>query len=173
MANPIQSSNPSVRKVRARRNSLAKFVRDTVIPYDGDECFIWPYGRGAHGRAMGSTGSASRFVSRTVCEAAHGPPPTPKHEAAHSCGRGHEGCVAKRHLRWATPAENQADRTIHGTSNRGSRHGMGKLTEDDVRQIRMLQGTLFHREIADLFGVSREAIGLVLRGERWRWLDAA
>lgn len=52
-----------------------------------------------------------------MCQKAHGDPPSPKHDAAHSCGRGHEGCVNPNHLSWKTKKQNQADRITHGTSH--------------------------------------------------------
>ncbi|WP_292637037.1 hypothetical protein [Mesorhizobium sp.] len=51
-----------------------------------------------------------RRVSRLVCEEVHGPPPSPDHEAAHSCDNGDLGCATKRHLSWKTPKENTADK---------------------------------------------------------------
>lgn len=52
-------------------------------------------------------------MSRVVCERVNGPAPTEKHETAHGCGN--SWCVNKRHLRWATHIENEADKLIHGT----------------------------------------------------------
>jgi hypothetical protein len=54
-------------------------------------------------------------ATRVMCKLAHGPAPTPKHHAAHSCGKGHEACINPKHLRWATPRENAADAKLHGT----------------------------------------------------------
>lgn len=49
----------------------------------------------------------TRFVHRMVCEAWHGPPPTPKHQAAHGdCDKENN---RPENLRWATQAENLAD----------------------------------------------------------------
>ena len=52
-----------------------------------------------------------RYVSRLVCEEAHGPPPTNKHEAAHA-PNGCIGvmCVNPDHIRWATRSENELDK---------------------------------------------------------------
>src|SRR5690348_15132724 len=48
------------------------------------------------------------LISRLVCEAWHGPPPTPKHEAAHWNGVRTDNRPSN--LRWATGAENAADK---------------------------------------------------------------
>ncbi len=74
-------------------------------------------------------------------------------------------------LRWGTRKENCADAIRHGTLGeaRGERHGMSKLTEDDVMQIRDLRALgLTQREIGYLFGVNQSQINRILRGKRWQ-----
>ena len=55
-------------------------------------------------------GGRRQSAHRAMCELVHGPAPTPKHQAAHSCHRGCDGCVLPQHLHWATDAENRAER---------------------------------------------------------------
>ncbi|RWO34773.1 MAG: hypothetical protein EOS10_00270 [Mesorhizobium sp.] len=88
-----------------------RYYREVVLTYEGDECIPWPYvvSFGGYGR-MKKDGTM-QFVHRLVCAEVNGPPPTPDHEAAHSCGKGHLACVTKRHLSWKTPKENCAERT--------------------------------------------------------------
>lgn len=147
-----------------------RYYEEVVLGYEGDECLTWPFGTN-RGYGQFWTDGRSQYVSRLVCAATHGEPPTPKHEAAHSCGNGHLGCVAKRHLRWATSKENKADKVLHGTTNRGERQGIAKLTRSDVRIIRSLRGQKRLREIGDLFGVSIGAIASIYNGSSWAWLD--
>ncbi len=146
------------------------YLDETVIPYQGDDCLIWPYGRSSNGYARLGVDYKRVVVSRMVCEAWRGPPPTVGHEAAHSCGRGKDGCVTGRHLRWATPSENQMDRVIHGNSNRGSRHGMSKLKEDQVLEIRdrLLKGET-QTFLATEFGVSQPSISRIANKDCWGW----
>jgi hypothetical protein len=77
-----------------------------------DWCLIWPFSRSQTGYAM--FGEDKIRVHRVMCEHRHGPAPTPEHYAAHSCDRGHEGCVNQWHLNWKTPSENQFDRHKDG-----------------------------------------------------------
>lgn len=151
------------------RGEPSRFFRDVVLTYEGDECLFWPFGKN-NGRARFCRKGRDEFVSRAVCEEINGPPPTPKHEAAHSCGKGHLGCVAKRHLSWKTPSGNQADRVKHGTSNRGSRQGRSKLTEADVREIRVLLAYERVGLIAERFGVTNGNIIAIRKGRSWAWL---
>ncbi len=147
-----------------------QYFAETVLPYDGNDCLLWPYGRNVSGYGRINVGGRIHLVSRLICEDANGPAPTPKHDAAHSCGNGHLGCVARRHLSWKTRAENVADKIIHGTHLRGSRQWNTKLTEGNVREIRSLRGKLFQREIASLYGVRKTTISAIFRGDSWAWL---
>lgn len=53
--------------------------------------------------------TTAQWLERHMCKLKNGDPPTPDHEAAHSCGNGKHGCINPNHLRWATDAENMAD----------------------------------------------------------------
>jgi hypothetical protein len=147
-----------------------RFYREVVRPYDGKECLPWPFAQ-TKGAAIVIIDGNRHYVARLICEHVHGPAPTPEHEAAHSCGNGHLRCVAKGHLSWKTKAANEADKLIHGTHNRGERHPLRKLTEDEVRQIRALKGNLLQREIAEKFGISREQVSGIHRRIDWAWLE--
>lgn len=99
------------------KRELQKYLENVVLKFVSDECLIWPYSKNGVGYGQIRKGYEKLLVHRIACEALHGPPPTQKHEAAHNCGKGHLGCCNPHHLRWATRAENQADRKIHGTAN--------------------------------------------------------
>lgn len=146
------------------------FLQNVALPYQGDECLVWPFCRTPKGYGEVRLNGRSRFVHRVVCEAIHGPPPTARHEAAHSCGNGHLGCVAPRHLRWATHAENRLDMIAHQRSLRGTRNPHARLTPADVRIIRKMDGQNQH-QIARLFGVHPNTINAILRRRNWKWLD--
>jgi hypothetical protein len=148
-----------------------RFLREVVLTYEGNDCLTWPYSKTSKGYAQTHIDGKSKIVSRVVCQEAHGDAPTPDHEASHSCGRGNRGCVTKRHLSWKTHADNEADKLLHGTSNRGERHNMAKLTTDDVIAIRSLEGNMASRVIAEQFSVSRQAINDIHSGKRWGWLN--
>ena len=69
-----------------------------------------------------------------VCEAFHGPAPSPFHEVAHWDGKRSNN--TPRNLRWATRPENVADRARHGRNTSGTRCHFAKLSEADVIDIR-------------------------------------
>lgn len=148
-----------------------RFYQEVVLPYDGDECLAWPYAVTSSGYGILTIRNKNVRVTRMLCTEMFGPPPTASHEAAHSCGNGHMGCVTKKHLRWATPKENGQDKVEHGTSNRGETHGISKLTRDQVLEIRALRGSMAQTKIAQAFGVSQSAVYKIQTGKMWGWLN--
>lgn len=148
-----------------------RYYRDIVLTYNGDECLSWPYARDSGGYGRLRVAGKGQSVHRLICEEANGPPPSGEHEAAHSCGRGHEACVAKRHLFWKTPKENSSDKFVHGTVTRGEVNSSAKLTENDVRSIRSLRGVMPQSKIASLFGVGQSCVGKIHSGTNWGWLE--
>lgn len=98
--------------------SPARYLREVVLTYDGDECLFWPFGKDGHGYAEAKVDGRMVSVHRFVCQKAHGDPPSTGLDAAHSCGKGHLACVTKQHLSWKARAENEADKLIHGTKAR-------------------------------------------------------
>lgn len=157
-------------EARSPRGAAIRYLREIVLPYKGDDCLGWPFSTNK-GRALIWWEGRLVPAARVVCTETYGPPPTPEHESAHSCGKGHEGCVTPRHLRWATIVENMADKLIHGTHPRGERNGLAKLTEADVRAIRALsESGESQYALARRFGVSRENIREIAHHRRWHWL---
>lgn len=139
--------------------------------HTGDECLNWPFGT-LRTAGIGVSIDGKRVgAQRAMCILAHGQPPSSDHEAAHSCGNGHLGCLNPKHLRWATPKENQQERILHGTDNRGAKAPMAKLNETQVLMIREQKGKESSRALASRFGVSRTAIKYIWSGRNWGWLD--
>lgn len=145
---------------------------EQAICYKDEDCLFWPFPFKWPRHVYIRINEKQIPVTRYICEKVHGNPPTLKHEAAHSCGMGHLVCVNPKHLRWATRTENQADRLIHGTHNRGEKCGAAKLTEGDVREIRkMLNNGIDYKDIAESFSVNRATIHHIWRGTTWAWFS--
>lgn len=148
-----------------------RFIAEVALFHEGDECLLWPYG-GGKGYGSVNLDGRKQIASRIVCDATHGVPPTDRHEATHSCGNGHLGCVSPQHIRWGTHAENMADTVGHGTSGRGQTHGMAKLTDDAARQVKRLAlAGKAHRHIASTFGISKTQVSNIASGRAWKWLQ--
>jgi hypothetical protein len=161
--------DPSISK-RNTPGTASAYLRDVVTPYQGNECIIWPFYRMPDGRAELTIGGKTRMVARYVCEQVNGRPPTPDHQAAHSCGKGNDGCVTPKHLSWKTRSENEMDKFEHGTRVRGSAHSWSKLTEDDVIKIRQMAGALSQGRIAKMFGLRQSTVSQIISRQRWSHL---
>ena len=76
-------------------------------------------------------------------------------------------CVNPHHLFLGTHAENAADRDKKGRGNysRGEKKKNSKLTEEDVKKIRLDNSP--HRKIAIDYGVARSVISRVKNRSRW------
>ncbi len=146
----------------ADKGSSEAFLRAHVA-YDADDCLIWPYGRNDRGYGLAVIGGVQRAASRWMCILAHGEPPDGRNHAAHNCGN--PACVNPKHLRWATHAENMADRVIHGTMNNGERNGKTKLTAEDVRAIRAAPPVL--APLMAKYGMTRHGLSKIRSGKRW------
>lgn len=157
---------------RTPSGELHRFIKSVVLCHESEECLFWPFSKGSNGRGQIFIDGKLVGVHRYVCELVNGPAPTPVHQAAHSCGKGHLGCVSKKHLRWATPKENNSDKELHGTAQRGEKNPYSKLTESDVRTIRNLLGVKSQRQIAKDFGVSQFCIHSIKSGKKWGWFSS-
>ena len=150
---------------------IQEFVKVAADCKD-DECLPWPFETKDRRRIHVRVDGKIKIVFRHVCELAHGAPPTEKHEAAHSCGRGDIGCVNGSHLRWDTKLGNQGDKFIHGTDLRGAKNWSTKLSEDDVREIRRLIAEGFSQtKISVKLSINRNTVKSISAGRSWAWLD--
>lgn len=144
-----------------------RYLNEVVLTFADDQCLIWPYTRNNNGYAQISRDGRMQLVTRIVCEEINGPPPSFDSEAAHSCGRGVDGCVSKTHLSWKSHEQNMADKQAHGTHNRGRRNPNAKINEQIAAEVRSLSTHLSQRKIAQRFGITQSSVSRILSGEIW------
>lgn len=139
--------------------------------HQDDACLIWPFGRDKRGKPYSIWASnKAHLTARFICKMVNGPPPTPNHQAAHSCGRANDGCVNPKHLRWATPTENNRDKELHGTKLYGEKNPKAKLTAEQVLEIRRRAAAKEQTEdeMAAEFGVSHQLIYFIKTRRVWK-----
>ena len=75
-------------------------------------------------------------------------------------------------LCWGTRHENELDKVRHGTARRGEKNQFAKLTEEDVRYIYSVywDGAYNQSEIAKYFGITPDAINLIVHKKNWKHL---
>lgn len=104
-------------------------------------------------------------VHRLVLMAFVGPPPTHRHQCAH--GDGDPANNAVENLRWATCAENHADKLGHGTHNRGEAHPLCTVSTETVRRIR--ESTVDSKDLARQLGISYSHVRSIKTGVSRKW----
>jgi hypothetical protein len=136
--------------------------------------------RGRHGcRQVGIRHGGAllcRMVGRLVCEAFHGPAPSPEHEAVHQDSDAENN--RPDNLRWATAEESRTRQgRKRGTWPGLDRHYRAQLTLDQVREIkaiyaaarqpgrRIKRGT--RQALAARFGVKVSLIKDIVVGRSW------
>lgn len=76
-------------------------------------------------------------------------------------------------LIWGTPKENQSDRILHGTDNRGSKQGSSKMKDKQIKEIRKLakEGKFTQQQIANMFNICQPMVSMIKNKKRWQYLD--
>ena len=107
------------------------------------------------------------FIHRLVLEHHVGRCPD-GFEACHNNGVKTDNRI--ENLRWDDHASNISDKVIHGTNVYGSKHGMAKLTDEQVRSI--LLDSRSQETIGRAYGISQTQVGKIKRRVRWKHIYA-
>ena len=101
------------------------------------DCWLWTAGIGNNGYGTLSIKNKPTLTHRYSYELHNGPIPDGLY-VLHNCPGGDNGaCVNPAHLWLGTHLDNIADAVAKGRVRKGQEHGMAKLTEADVRQLRL------------------------------------
>ncbi len=131
-------------------------------------------------------GERLQYMHRLSFEVWVGPIPAGM-DVLHRCDR--PRCIEPRHLWAGTHQENLADMVSKGrhlagaarrglktrgrpSKSRGSKHGLAKLTEDQVRALKpkLLSGRVKIAPLARSLGVSASLLRGIRDGKNWSWL---
>lgn len=142
-----------------------------------DECWMWMGGyrnpKIGNGSAFGygsfKLGRGMIQSHRLAYCLIHGAIP-PGMGVLHNCDN--PSCCNPNHLRIGTQKDNSLDAANRNRTRFGSENGMAILTEDQVREILLLDGkfSMTRKEIGEMYGVHRITIGDILLGKSWKRL---
>lgn len=135
-----------------------------------DGCWIWIGSRDRKGYGRISINRAPFLASRVSWEIHNGQIPDGLC-VLHHCDN--PPCVRPDHLFLGTVADNSQDALNKGRVLRGERIFGSKLHVEDVKQIKQLlrEGHHYQWEIADMFGVTRKAVGEIKLGNNWKHIN--
>lgn len=143
----------------------------------GSSCWEWQGKRDRNGYGRFKIEYKEHFAHRLAYEIEFGEIPEGL-RVLHRCDN--PPCCNPAHLFAGTQADNVADmiskqRDLEGREKarrQGERHHKAQLSEDDVRAIRTQRGQgRICREIAEDFGVTREAVQSIVDRRKWRHIQ--
>lgn len=139
---------------------------EKFIYYSLDGCWYWLGALSESGYGNFKSESRSERAHRVSYRLYKGPIPDGLF-ACHKCDN--PACVNPDHLFLGTLKENQEDMSRKGRAARGSKSGMAKLTESDIKQIRQLVcvDDVSRRVVASFFKVDRGHVDKIIRRQRW------
>mgnify|MGYP003635175455 CR=1 FL=1 len=130
---------------------------------DPSQCWEWNAYASKGGYGQFKLSKKSYRSHRLAYELCFGPIP-PKMCVCHKCDN--VKCCNPSHLFLGTQLDNVKDMMKKGRAAVGEGNGKSKLTNIQVNQIKdLLKSGLTYREIGANFGVTRQNIGSIARGE--------
>mgnify|MGYP002397563630 CR=1 FL=1 len=145
-----------------------EFFRERCLVTDAG-CFVWLRAKNNMGYGVFRRGGKNFYAHRYAWELQNGPI-QPGLVICHRCDN--PSCCNPNHMFVGSQAENLADMVRKGRSAKGAQHSQAKIAAHQVIAIRGLYaaGGATHADIAKQFGISREAVGLIVRRQRWAHL---
>lgn len=169
--NSVADSTAEIKLVLTPRQNENFWNKVSKAPHPKG-CWEWTANRHYKGYGLFGFGRKTHKTHRVAYRLTKGEIPDGI-QVCHHCDN--PPCVNPEHLFLGTNKQNSDDmmakgrnKPLKGEANKGG----GKLTWENVREIRALRATgLSQQSIADKFAVSQPMIGLIVRGEKWKEED--
>lgn len=149
---------------KSRAQDGRRAITSRVEVGDKSHCWIWLGHKNNKGYGYVSVGGKLDVAHRHAWRAFCGGIPNGMH-VLHHCDN--PPCCNPDHLFLGTNADNVRDRIAKGRSAdvRGAKNGRAKLTEDDVRAIRM--DSKSHGRVAREYGVRPYTVQMIRQRKTW------
>jgi hypothetical protein len=136
-----------------------------------DGCWLWQGKPGTHGYGTISIRNTPHLTHRVSYEIAHGSGSADGFFVLHKCDN--RLCVNPDHLFLGDHQANMDDMYAKNRAAVGAKHGMSKLTDEDVREIRRRYATekISQRELGQEYGVRYSTIGHIVRRQKWTHVE--
>ena len=135
-------------------------------------CWLWTGARQKRGSGYGVLcipGTGRNILAHRLSYEMHYGPISADVLVCHHCDV--KPCVRPDHLFLGTKTDNAMDASRKGILVHGMNHAEAKLTDEDVRAIRLLKGRLSQVKIAAKYGVFQTTISQILTGKTWRHVN--
>lgn len=152
------------------RGSLQERFWAKVDRQGPEECWEWTAAKLPTGYGLIGVDRHGRlgYAHRVSYQMAYGGAIPEGLYVCHRCDN--PSCVNPAHLFPGTHQDNMDDRTSNGRQPRGEDHATSKLTEKQVREIRLLYatGTGSYRGLGRLYGIGPTGIRRVVNRVTWK-----
>lgn len=142
--------------------TLAERLERDTIPEPNSGCLLWTGALVTKGYGHFWWRGDDLATHRTAWELANGRPVPEGLQVLHWCDV--PSCCNPGHLRIGTHQENMRDKTIRLRQPRGLKAYGGKLSEDDIRAIRV--DRRLHRIIAAEYGIAKSLVTDIINRKR-------
>lgn len=143
----------------------AKTDKETAAP-----CWLWNGAKDKYGYGVVRINKRNYLTHKVAWMIANNQLIPKGQVIRHTCHK--RNCVNPEHLITGSQLNNIDDRVKSNRSARGEQNGRTKLTQRDIRMIKVLKGLGWtETDIAQLLDVSRSAVANVLHNRSWNWVS--
>lgn len=140
-------------------------MRDFLASMEGVEgCWEWPKYRNADGYGLTKLNGKTTVATRVAYQLSVGPIPAGMN-ICHRCDN--PPCVRPDHLFPGTTKQNYEDAKAKDRHTRGERQALSKLTDNDVRFIRLQADVMTQTALAEMFDIKQSTVWSVIRRKHW------